>query len=60
MNGIIFYEVHEGTYVGPAFVHYIQQLLYHMNLYPEANSVLVMDNCEIHHLNVIALLCGAK
>jgi len=42
MNAIIFSAVHEGTYNGLAFVHYIQQLLQHMNPWPEANSVLVM------------------
>jgi len=60
MNGIIFSAVCEGTYNGPAFVHYIQQLLQHMNPWLAENSVLVMDNCAIHHLNAIAPLCGAQ
>ena len=45
MNGIIFSTVCEGTYNGPAFVHYIQLLLQHMNPWLEVDSVLVVDNC---------------
>ena len=56
MKGIIFSVVHKGTYDGPAFIEYIQQLLQNMNLY----SVLIMDNCSIHHLDAIVPLCGAR
>ena len=59
-NGIIFSDVREGTYDGPAFVQYIEQLLPHMNPWPEPLSVLVMDNCSIHHLDDIAPLCASR
>ena len=59
MKGIIFSAVHKGTYDGPAFVEFIQQLLQHMNLWLQVNSVLIMDNFSIHHLDAIVLLCGA-
>ncbi len=60
MNGVIFSAVCEGMYDGLAFIEYIQQLLQHMNLWLHVNSVLVMDNCSIHHLNAIAPLCGVR
>ena len=60
MKGIIFSAVREGTYEGPAFIEYIQQFLQYMNPWLQVNSVLVMDNCSIHHLNAIVPLCGAR
>ena len=59
-EGIIFSEVREGTYDGPAFVAYVEKLLLHMNPWPAPCSVLVMDNCVIHHSDDIAPMCAAQ
>ena len=59
-DGIIFSDIREGTYNGVAFIEYIEHLLAHMNPWPERCSVLVMDNCSIHHLDDIAPLCASR
>ena len=59
-EGIIFSEIRVGTYDGPAFIKYIERLLPYMNRWPAPRSVLVMDNCAIHHLDDIAPLCAAR
>jgi len=56
-DGIIFSDIREGAYDGHGFVEYIQCLLPHMNPWPEARSVLVMDNCAIHHVDEVLPLC---
>jgi hypothetical protein len=60
MQGIIHTNIREGAYDGEAFVGYIEELLEHMRPWPQPCSVLVMDNCAIHHLDDIAPLCEAK
>ncbi|KAF8554376.1 hypothetical protein OG21DRAFT_1382535, partial [Imleria badia] len=39
----------EGSYDTDEFYDFIAQDLPHMNPYPQEHSVLVLDNCRIHH-----------
>ncbi|KAJ8486860.1 hypothetical protein ONZ45_g14529 [Pleurotus djamor] len=50
IDGYVAAEVIPGSYDGLSFYEFIQeQVLIHMNPFPGARSVLVMDNCRIHH-----------
>lgn len=60
MDGIIHTDIREGAYDGPSFAKFIEDLLEHMNPWPARRSVLVMDNCAIHHFEDIAPLCAAR
>lgn len=59
-DGIIFSDIREGAYDGPSFVDYIKRLLPHMNPYPAPRSVLIMDNCSIHHVDDVLPLCEER
>ena len=56
-EGIIYSAVCEGAYDGQAFVHFIRNLMNYMNPWPEPCSVLVMDNCAIHHNPEVSAIC---
>ena len=56
-DGILYADIRRGAYDGPAFVQYIRDLMPYMKPYPEPCSVLVMDNCPIHHLDDVAHIC---
>jgi len=60
MDGIIYSEVIPGSYDGPAFISFIEHLLPRMNPWPGPQSVLVMDNCAIHHIEEIEPLCTER
>jgi hypothetical protein len=57
MNGIIYLHVVQGSFDGNTFTEYLEGLLKLMNPYPGERSVLVMDNCAIHHVEGISELC---
>ncbi|THU87052.1 hypothetical protein K435DRAFT_682351 [Dendrothele bispora CBS 962.96] len=49
-KGYIATRVVEGSYNAPEFFSFIvDEVVPHMNAYPGDQSVLVMDNCRIHH-----------
>jgi hypothetical protein len=50
-SGIIYCE---------AFLRWLEGLLDHMNPYPAPHSILVLDNCRIHHVPGVAEMCAAK
>jgi hypothetical protein len=50
LNGIIYSHIKVGSYNGDQFIEYLDGLLTIMNSYPGPNSVLVLDNCQIHHV----------
>jgi len=60
MDGAIFSDMKEGSYDGPAFVNFIENLLPHVEPWPARRSILVMDNCAIHHVDDVAPLCAAQ
>ncbi|KDQ61859.1 hypothetical protein JAAARDRAFT_123582 [Jaapia argillacea MUCL 33604] len=53
LNGILFAEVLDRSFTGATFLNFIDGVLNQMNPWPQKNSVLVMDNASIHHLNPI-------
>jgi hypothetical protein len=42
-------DIIEGSFDQVLFERFIDGLLDHMNPFPAKNSVIVMDNCRIHH-----------
>jgi len=50
----------KGTYDGNKFVQFFEELTDVMNPYPGKHSVLVMDNCQIHHVPEVEEVCAQK
>lgn len=59
-EGPIYAEVKIGPHNGESFLKYLDNLLLHMNAYPAPHSVLVMDNCSIHHVVGVLEHCAAR
>jgi hypothetical protein len=59
-DGIIYSDVCGGTYDGDMCLNFIEDLMPHMNPWPTPCSVLVMDNCTIHHIPRVVTICGAR
>jgi transposase len=49
-----------GGYNGEQFVEWLEGLLEVMNPYPAPQSVLILDNCRIHHVEQVQEMCDAK
>jgi len=47
-DGIIALNIVEGSFNSKLFAYFISGLLDHMNPFLFLNSVIVMDNCQIH------------
>lgn len=47
-TGILTVDIVEGSYNHRRFLRFVDGLLDQMNPWPEPNSVIVMDNCQIH------------
>jgi transposase len=60
MSGIIYTDVRKGAYDGDGFIQYIRELLEYMNPWPQPRSVLVLDNCRIHHVEEVEHLCTER
>ncbi|EJD36654.1 hypothetical protein AURDEDRAFT_19288, partial [Auricularia subglabra TFB-10046 SS5] len=58
--GILFCSMVRGSFDGPHFLQFIDGVLEHMNPWPEKNSVLVIDNCRIHHVEGVKERCDAR
>ena len=59
-DGIIYSRIREGAYDGAAFLGYVKALMPRMNRWPAARSVLVLDNCSIHHLTEVEEVCEER
>ena len=53
LDGVIHVRIAEGSFDGPAFVSFLRTLVLGMNPWPGKNSVLVLDNCSIHHVEEV-------
>lgn len=60
MDGIIYSHIKLGGYNGDEFTEWLEGLLLEMNPYPVPRSVLILDNCRIHHVEAVAELCAAR
>ncbi len=60
VNGIIYSHIKEGAYNGDQFMAWLEGLLEVMNPYPAPNSVLILDNCRIHHVEGVEELCAQR
>ncbi|KAI0078063.1 hypothetical protein K474DRAFT_1582734, partial [Panus rudis PR-1116 ss-1] len=50
LDGILHLEILDHAFTGETFLDFIEGLLGRMQPWPQANSVLVMDNATIHHV----------
>lgn len=60
VDGIIYSHIKVGGYNGEEFLEYLDGLAAQMNPYPGPRSVLVIDNCRIHHVFGVEELCEAR
>ena len=60
LEGVIYSDMVKGSYDGEKFVRFMNELTSVMNPYPGKNSVLVMDNFQIHHVPEVEEVCAAK
>lgn len=49
LDGIIYSHTIEGSFTAGLFYDFIEGFLAHMQPYPAPCSVIIMDNCRIHH-----------
>ncbi|KIJ51784.1 hypothetical protein M422DRAFT_157443, partial [Sphaerobolus stellatus SS14] len=57
LDGIVYTQVVRGSFNGETFKIFLKGLLQCMNPYPAPKSVLVMDNCAIHHVEGVREMC---
>lgn len=57
-DGIVLSRVFQGSTDASVFENFIEQLLKHCGKWPEAKSVLVMDNASFHHSDRIKQMCS--
>jgi hypothetical protein len=60
INGLIYSHVKVGGYNGEEFKQWLESLLEIMNPYPAPHSVLILDNCRIHHVPGIEEMCEER
>ena len=56
-DGIVLSQIFQGSTDATIFEDFIEQLLQHCGKWPEAKSVLVMDNASFHHSERIKEMC---
>ncbi|KZP28210.1 hypothetical protein FIBSPDRAFT_687140, partial [Athelia psychrophila] len=49
LDGVLPMDILKCSWTGATFYNFIDALLDNMNLFPQRNSVIVMDNASIHH-----------
>ncbi|KAJ3885528.1 hypothetical protein F5879DRAFT_768715, partial [Lentinula edodes] len=57
LDGIFYSHIKLLSYTGDDFLEWLEGLLMEMNPYPGPRSVLVLDNCRIHHVPGVAEMC---
>jgi hypothetical protein len=60
MHRIIYSYVKVGGYNGDQFLEWLEGLLAIMNPYLAPQSVLILDNCRVHHVEGVEELCEAR
>ncbi|KAF8223646.1 hypothetical protein L208DRAFT_1315759, partial [Tricholoma matsutake] len=60
IRGIIYSHIKTGSYNGEQFLDWLEGLLQVMNPYPAPHSVLILDNCRMHHVEGVAEMCKER
>jgi hypothetical protein len=60
VDGLIHTHVKAGRYNGKQFMEWLERLLEVMNPYPAPQSVLILDNCRIHHVEGVEEMRNAR
>jgi hypothetical protein len=60
VDGIIYSQIVRGSFNRETFKMWLEGLLEAMNPYPELESILVVDNCAIHHVKGIQEMCNER
>lgn len=60
VDGIIYSHIKIGGYNGDQFMEWLEGVLSVMNPYPAPRSVLILDNCRIHHVPGVEELCEER
>jgi hypothetical protein len=60
IDSLIYTHIKVGGYNGEQFVEWFEGLPQVMNPYPAPHSVLILDNCRIHHVDEVQEMCDAK
>ncbi|QRV99006.1 DDE superfamily endonuclease [Ceratobasidium sp. AG-Ba] len=60
IKGMLTALIVKGSFNAPLFLEFIDLCLAHMNPFPADNSVLVIDNCQIHNGNEVQAKCDAR
>ena len=53
LDGILAVDIIEGSFTTARFARFVDGLLDRINPFSGPNSVIIMDNCRIHKLDVI-------
>ena len=59
-DGIIYSHIKTGSYNGEQFLDWLEGLLEAMNPYPARHTVLILDNCCIHHVEGVEEMCDDR
>ncbi|KAF9522042.1 hypothetical protein CPB83DRAFT_736599, partial [Crepidotus variabilis] len=59
-SGLIYSHIKKGSYDGDQFMEWLEGLLQMTSPYPAPNSVLILDNCRIPHVEGVEELCAAR
>ncbi|KAF8221501.1 hypothetical protein L208DRAFT_1327646, partial [Tricholoma matsutake] len=57
MDDIIYSHIKTGSYNGEPFLEWLEGLLEVMNPYLAHHSILILDNCQIHHVEGVGEMC---
>jgi transposase len=61
INGYIAWEIYQDSFTTERFNRFIRHdLMPYMTAFPGPRSVLIMDNCSIHHSEELTALCAAN
>ncbi|KAF9222260.1 hypothetical protein BS17DRAFT_708706 [Gyrodon lividus] len=60
LDGIIPYDIVEGSVTSDCFIQFLHKQLPLMNPFSGPQSVLILDNCQIHHSEDIWRLVTMK
>ena len=60
VDGILHMQIICGSFKGETFMMWLKDVLEQMNPYLKPKSVLVVDDCAIHHVEGIQEMCDER